>query len=55
MARRSPARKALRPLKGIFERVLGWLIVGTLAVLRRTNRKHMANFAGRLMRVMTTE
>src|SRR5204863_9518295 len=52
MARRSPALKVLRPLKGAFERVLGWLIVGTLAVLRRIKRQRMANFAGRLMRVV---
>src|SRR3954447_11362377 len=52
MARRSPAFKALRPLKSAFERVLGWLIVGTLAVLRRINRQRMANLAGRLMRVI---
>ena len=52
MARRSTTLKFLRPVKGAFERVLGWLIVGTLAVLRRINRQHMANFAGRLMRVV---
>src|SRR3954471_8592712 len=51
MARRSKS-KALLPLKRGFERVLGWLIVGTLAVLRRINRKRMANLAGRLMRIV---
>jgi len=52
MARRSTTVKFLRPLKGAFERVLGWLVVGALAVLRRLNRQHMANFAGRLMRIV---
>jgi KDO2-lipid IV(A) lauroyltransferase len=52
MARRSTTLKFLRPLKGAFERVLGWVVVGTLAVLRRINRQRMANFAGRLMRVV---
>jgi KDO2-lipid IV(A) lauroyltransferase len=52
MARRSTTLKYLRPLKGAFERVLGWLIVGTLAVLRRINRHRMAHFAGRMMRIV---
>jgi KDO2-lipid IV(A) lauroyltransferase len=52
MARRSTTIKFLRPLKGAFERILGWLIVGTLAVLRCIDRRHMANFTGRLMRVV---
>jgi KDO2-lipid IV(A) lauroyltransferase len=52
MARRSTTLKVLRPFKGVFERVLGWLIVGTLAVLRAINRQRMANFSGRLMRVV---
>jgi KDO2-lipid IV(A) lauroyltransferase len=52
MARRSSTLKFLRPLKGGFERVLGWLIIGTLAVLRRINRKRMANFTGRVMRTI---
>src|SRR3954447_17885113 len=51
MARRNKS-KALLPLKRGFERVLGWLIVGTLAVLRRINRKRMANLAGGLMRIV---
>jgi len=51
MARRGKS-KALLPLKRGLERVLGWLIVGTLGVLRRINRKHMANFTGGLMRVV---
>ena len=52
MARRSTTLKFLRPVKGAFERVLGWLIVGTLAVLRLINRQFMANLVGRLMRVV---
>src|SRR6185295_1547481 len=51
MARRGKS-KALLPLKRGLERVLGWLIVGTLGALRRINRKHMANFTGGLMRVV---
>jgi Kdo2-lipid IVA lauroyltransferase/acyltransferase len=51
MARRTKS-KALLPLKRAFERVLGWLIVGTLALLRRINRKRMANFTGGLMRIV---
>src|ERR1051325_6582633 len=51
MARRGTS-KALMPLKRGVERVLGWLIVGTLAVLRRINRKHMANVVGGLMRIV---
>lgn len=50
MARRSAALKVLRPLKGPAERVLGWLTVGVLAVLRLISRKFMANMLGRLMR-----
>jgi KDO2-lipid IV(A) lauroyltransferase len=52
MARRSTTLKFLRPLKRAFERVLGWLVVGALAVLRRINRTRMANFTGRLMRLV---
>ncbi len=52
MARRSTAFKFLRPLKGAFERVLGWLTVGALAVLRLIQRQRMSNMVGRLMRVV---
>jgi KDO2-lipid IV(A) lauroyltransferase len=52
MARRSTTLKFLRPMKGVFERVLGWLIVGSLAVLRLINRQFMANLVGRMMRVI---
>jgi Kdo2-lipid IVA lauroyltransferase/acyltransferase len=51
MARRSKS-KALMPLKRGFERVLGWLIVGTLGALRLVNRRFMANLVGRLMRIV---
>ena len=50
MASRSAAVKFLRPLKGPFERVLGWLTVAMLAVLRRISRQRMANVLGALMR-----
>ncbi len=52
MARRSAALKSLRPLKGAAEAVLGSVVVGTLAVLRRINRQRMANVLGRLMRTI---
>ena len=52
MARRSTALKFLRPLKGAFERLLGWLTVGALAVLRRIKRQPMSNMVGRLMRAI---
>jgi KDO2-lipid IV(A) lauroyltransferase len=52
MARRSTTLKFLRPLKAASERVLGWLIVGTLSLLRRIDRRRMANFTGRLMRLI---
>jgi KDO2-lipid IV(A) lauroyltransferase len=51
MARRSTTLKFLRPLKRAFERVVGWLVVGTLAVLRRINRQRMAKMLGRVMRI----
>jgi KDO2-lipid IV(A) lauroyltransferase len=51
MARRSTTLKFLRPLKGVFERILGWLVVGTLAVLRRINRQRMSKMLGRVMRI----
>src|SRR5690242_10714679 len=52
MARRSTTLKFLRPLKAAAERVLGWLIVGTLSLLRRIDRRRMAKFTGRLMRLI---
>ena len=50
MARRSAAFKVLRPFKGPLDRLLGWLTVGLLALLRRINRHRMANLLGALMR-----
>ena len=52
MARRSKSLAFLLPLKRAFDRVLGWIIVGTLAVLRRINRRRMANVLGALMRTI---
>lgn len=52
MARRSAALKYLRPLKGVVDTILGWIIVGTLALLRRISRQRMANVLGRLMRAV---
>lgn len=52
MARRSAALKFLRPLRRPFDRLLGWIAVGTLALLRRVNRQRMANVLGRMMRIV---
>jgi Kdo2-lipid IVA lauroyltransferase/acyltransferase len=52
MARRSSALKFLRPLKRPFERVAGWFTVAMLSILRRVNRRRMANVLGRLMRLI---
>jgi KDO2-lipid IV(A) lauroyltransferase len=49
MARR-PRSKTGKALKSAGDRVLGWLTVAALALLRRTNRKRMANLLGPLMR-----
>lgn len=52
MARRTnTAFGALRPLKRVGNALLGGLTIGGLAVLRRINRRHMANILGRLMRI----
>jgi KDO2-lipid IV(A) lauroyltransferase len=50
MARTSKSLAYLLPLKRALERLLGWIVVGMLAVLRRINRQRMANVLGRLMR-----
>lgn len=42
----------LRPLKRTLDRVLGWLTVVGLAILRRINRQRMANVLGRSMRMI---
>src|SRR6188474_3643038 len=52
MARRGKSLAFLLPLKRASDRVLGWIIVGTLAVLRRINRRRMANVLGALMRTV---
>src|SRR6185503_11189018 len=52
MARKGKSLAFLLPLKRAFDRVLGWIIVGTLAVLRRINRRRMANVLGALMRTV---
>ena len=52
MARRGKSLAFLLPVKRAFDRVLGWIIVGTLAVLRRINRRRMANVLGALMRTI---
>ena len=52
MARKGKSLAYLLPLKRAFERLLGWIVVGTLAVLRRINRQRMANVLGSLMRIV---
>lgn len=52
MARRGKSLACLLPLKRAFERVLGAIVVGALAVLRRINRQRMGNVLGRLMRAV---
>jgi KDO2-lipid IV(A) lauroyltransferase len=52
MARSGKSLRYLRPVKRAFDRVLGWVVVGTLALLRRINRQRMANVLGRLMRAV---
>jgi len=49
MARR-PRSKAGRALKSAGDRVLGWLTIAALGLLRRFDRKRMANMVGPLMR-----
>src|SRR5881628_3100753 len=49
MARR-PRSKAGRALKSAGDRILGWLTVAALGLLRRFDRKRMANLIGPLMR-----
>jgi Kdo2-lipid IVA lauroyltransferase/acyltransferase len=47
---RGPRSKFGKALKGAGDRVLGWLTVTALALLRRTNRRRMANIIGPMMR-----
>jgi Kdo2-lipid IVA lauroyltransferase/acyltransferase len=49
MARR-PRSKAGRALKSAGDRILGWLTVAALGLLRRLDRRRMANMIGPLMR-----
>ena len=48
----SKGHRARRYVKTTADAVLGWLAVGMLRVIRATNRKHMADFAGRVMRTL---
>jgi len=50
MARGGRSLRFLLPVKRAFDRVLGFLVVGALAVLRRINRRRMARVLGALMR-----
>jgi len=52
MARRSQALVFLLPVKRAFDRVLGVIVVGVLALLRRINRQRMAKMLGALMRLV---
>src|SRR4051812_26087432 len=49
MARKPPS-KAAKALKRATNRILGWLTVAALGLLRRVDRKRMANVLGPLMR-----
>src|SRR6478672_4520448 len=50
MARRGQSLRLLLPVKRAFDRILGFLVVGALAVLHRINRQRMAKALGALMR-----
>ena len=52
MARRGKSLAYLLPLKRAFERVVGWIVVAALAVLRRIDRRRMATVLGGLMRTV---
>jgi KDO2-lipid IV(A) lauroyltransferase len=49
---RGLALRTRRYAKTAADATLGWLAVGTLRLLRATNRKRMADFAGRVMRTL---
>jgi KDO2-lipid IV(A) lauroyltransferase len=49
---RGLAHRARRYAKAAADATLGWLAVGTLRLLRATNRKRMADFSGRVMRAL---
>lgn len=46
------ANRARRFAKDALNATLGWLAVGMLRLIRTTSRRHMANFAGRVMRTL---
>jgi Kdo2-lipid IVA lauroyltransferase/acyltransferase len=48
---RHAALRAGRHIKAAVDATLGWLAVGTLRTIRATSRKHMADIAGRFMRL----
>lgn len=48
----NPAFTVVRPLKRALDRVLGWFTVAALALLRRIDRRRMANVLGRMMRAV---
>src|SRR4051794_3517076 len=52
MTRRRQSLVFLAPVKRAFNRLLGVLVVGALAVLRRINRQRMAKMLGGLMRLV---
>jgi Kdo2-lipid IVA lauroyltransferase/acyltransferase len=51
LSRRSALRAGQR-VKAAADATLGWLAVGTLRTIRATSRKHMADIAGRFMRLL---
>jgi KDO2-lipid IV(A) lauroyltransferase len=48
----STPRRTGRHAKATADAALGWLAVGMLRTIRATSRKHMADFAGRFMRML---
>jgi len=52
MARRSKSLAYLLPVKRDFDRMLGSIVVGALALLRRINRQRMASMLGRFMQMV---
>jgi len=49
---RGLTHRVRRQAKATADAVLGWLAVGMLRAIRATNRKHMADFSGRVMRTI---
>ena len=52
MTRKGKSLAYLLPVKHAFDRVLGWIVVGGLALLRRINRQRMASVLGRFMQIV---